>query len=425
MPTLAYRPTPLVLDADLPSLAPPPEPRGTGSDPLGDLEAACETPPAGPGLAAYLSGAERIAVLVPDGTRKADVPRLLPRLLERIRSLAPAAALEVAIACGAHRPVDASELPSLVGSLEGVKVRSVHAYREDGWTGLGTTSRGTPVALDAGIAAADRLVSLGSVKHHYFAGFGGGPKFLVPGVARIDTLLANHALAFDREAGRIRRGIGPGVLEQNPLHADLREAAAMGPRLFSVHVRLDESGRAAGVTAGEGLPALRAAADLWARTHQGPGTPESYQVILASAGSPPDDTDLVQAHKGIDAAAHWLAPGGSLFFAAALPEGVGPRGAGELLDLGSPERIAERLRQQFELRGIFAWSLLAKARRFAIHLLSGLPPERVRSWGITPWEDPGAFLAAFHRSARGRRAAILPEAGATMPPPLEDPCWIS
>lgn len=371
-------------------------------------------------LSRFLEGARRVGVLIPDGTRKAALPVLLPGLLEAVRERAGVEDVEVFMACGAHRPPGPEEVAELTG---GTPATPVFARREGGWTELGSTRRGTPVALDAAVAACDALVGLGGVKHHYFAGFGGGPKFLVPGVARIDTLEANHALAFD-QAGR-RPGAATGVLEENPLHADLREAAAMGPPLYSIHLIQDDAGEVVEVHAGEGLGPLRAAAASWTRRAVPPGQAGDFDRVVASAGESPDDIDLVQVHKAMDAACAYLRPGGELLLAAACPAGVGPAGARELLDLGDPDAVAARLRERFELRGIFAWSFLAKTRDYRVRLLSELPAEDLARWGVEPVADPGEFARAA--TAPGGAVAWMPVAARTMPRPdtKETPCATS
>lgn len=403
-------------------LAPTPDPRPAlvGEALFEAVEAAADRAD----LADHLQGAARVGVLLPDGTRKAAIPEVLPELLAAIEARAPDAEVTCFLACGAHRPPDPDEVARLTG---GVAAHPIHAYRDGPWVERGVTTRGTPVALAGEVMDQDALVSLGSVKHHYFAGFGGGPKFLVPGVARIDTLEANHALAFGEQGG-MRAGVHAGSLVDNPLHADIREAAALGPPLLSFHVALREDGGVAGLVAGVGLPALEAAAEDWARTHRPWKDGAAFDLVLASAGAAPDDCDLVQAHKGLDASCALARPGGEIFFAAACPEGAGPAGALELLDLGDPAALAARMRERFELRGVFAWNVLAKARAFRIHLLSQLDPARVEGWGMVPFREPETFLAAVARAV-GRSPdatrALLPAAGRTMPPRLEAPCWIS
>lgn len=424
--SLPYRSGPLALPGlPLTLLARPMDldpPGAVARPPETLLVPALKRPVVGPDFAGFVAGAERIGILIPDASRKAGVPGLLGGLAEVLKDLAPRARVGVYVACGAHRPAAAAELPELAGDLPAT---SIHARAELAWREVGTTRAGTPVAWPEEIAGACRLVSIGAVKHHYFAGFGGGPKFLVPGVARMDTLLANHGLAFAPDGAGLRPGIRPGVLERNPLHADLREAAAMGPPLYSLHVLLGADGEPEAVVGGRGLDPLKVAAARWTERASPGGEPASYPVVVASAGEPPDDLDLVQAHKGIDSAATWLAPGGKLFYAAACPEGFGPPGTEAALG-GGPAEIAARMKHRFELRGIFAWSLAAKARAFEIHLLSDLPGERVRALGLVPYRDPRAFVEAAARAvAAAGRGALVPFAGETMPPLLERPCWMT
>jgi nickel-dependent lactate racemase len=261
----------------------------------------------------------KTVVVVNDAQR----PTPTPWLLERLDLDWKAGDIVVAVATGCHRPPDEGELLTIFGPfLERVRPRLlVHRAGEE-MLHLGRTARGTPVEVNRCLEGAAAVVCLGSVEPHYFAGWTGGRKSLIPGLSSLETIRANHSLALE--------GTGPGELSGNSLHLDLMEAVGIAGRalgekedctLLALNV-VCRKGRYYGWNYSpladvlEGL--VPAAQTVYGRVVE---RPSPFVLCLVD---PPLDRDLYQALKAFE---HWktaVAGGGTLILSAGCPEGMGP-----------------------------------------------------------------------------------------------------
>ena len=164
-----------------------------------------DRPVSGPLLTELADGRRDATVVVPDATRAIQLPAVLPALLDRLRRGGIASdRITVLVACGTHPPIETGKLPELVGKLPaGVAVLQHDARDEQNLADVGSTPGGLQVRIHRAAAAADLLVTVGGVRHHYFAGFGGGPKMVFPGVAGYPEIQANHARVLRRREGAL------------------------------------------------------------------------------------------------------------------------------------------------------------------------------------------------------------------------------
>jgi nickel-dependent lactate racemase len=182
---------------------------------------------------------QRVAIVTSDLTRPCPSARLLPYILEELGS----AGVEeddilVVLALGLHRPMTGPEMEEAVGSEVSQRVRVIN-HDPASTVRLGTTSRGTPVEILTHVVDADVRVCLGNLELHYFAGYSGGAKAILPGCASRATVQANHAMMVKPEACA-------GRLDGNPLRADLEEGAAMVGIDFILNVIVDSDHRIVG-----------------------------------------------------------------------------------------------------------------------------------------------------------------------------------
>jgi nickel-dependent lactate racemase len=252
--------------------------------------------------------------------------------------------VRIAVATGSHAPPAERELREIVGDRLGtVRARIfVHRAASDPLVRLGTTSRGTPVEVNRLLDWPAAVVCLGSVEPHYFAGWTGGRKSLVPGLCSLETMRANHRLA-------IEPGAAPGALRDNPLHLDLEEAAGM------VRARLLGRGAAEplgvnalvarGVIHGVHAGALDGVVEALAprgRELFGRRVDDPAPLVLCYVDHPLD-RDFYQALKGFE---HWktsVAAGGILVLVADCAAGIGPPGFTQFLASPPPLAALERL----------------------------------------------------------------------------------
>lgn len=358
---------------------------------------------------------ERVCVVVNDATRKARSELFMPILLDELN----AAGVEngdvfAMVATGTHRPATQTDMAALVGETVAARIPIYgHDCHDDAnLVPMGMTKRGTPVLINKMAAAADRRVLTGSVVHHWFAGFGGGKKALVPGVSGYNTIRANHSLLLD-PASRI------GVLDGNPAAEDQLEAARMVGSDFLLNTVLGENGEILGVFAGDMDLAHRQACALADRVYSGYRV-EPADVVFASCGGWPKDIDVYQAQKSLENGALACRPGGVVVLAAECPEGIGSNKYWEWAQRYStlPE-LEQAIRERFEIGGHKAYAMGRLTARCNVVLVSNLPPETVRTLGFTPAstaeEAIDAAISLLGSPTGPISATVMPCASLTIP----------
>ena len=201
---------------------------------------AFEVPAGTPRLRDLARGAGRVVIIVSDPTRGVPTAKVMPILLEELASAGvPRSAVTVVVATGVHRPATEDEIKEIVGAgnIEGLKVINHDPYDGKQLVTLGKTSFGTLVEVNRTVYEADLRIAVGKVEPHEFAGFSGGRKSVLPGIAGEKTIEFNH-----RPEMLISPAARPGQLEGNPIHLDMMEAAGM--LKITIHGQFgSESGR--------------------------------------------------------------------------------------------------------------------------------------------------------------------------------------
>jgi nickel-dependent lactate racemase len=376
--------------------------------------------PLGEGAGISIPAHASVLVLVPDATRPAFLPEILPVVLAELERQGVARRrVQIAIAGGAHATPSDARARALVGEEA---ARGV-VHRHDASSGphfrAGETHRGTPVELDDALREAEAVVAIGPVAWHYFAGYGGGPKLVFPGMASRRGAESNHALSLapTPDESPLHPGCRPGVLHGNPVAEDLREAAGHAPVDYEVSFVADDAGIAA-AWAGR-PPRAQQAAQEWLSEHARRGAPQAGDLVVTSAGGFPHDVDWIQAHKALFHAGLHARPGATLVLVAECGEGIGSPSFERAMSLPEEESRA-RLREHFMLNGQTALSTRWHARRHRVILVSRLAAEMVRTWGFEPATDLGAALVSAAPPA-GARVVLLPRATAVVPLEEEAP----
>ena len=274
---------------------------------------------------------------------------------------------------------------------------------------LGRTSRGNEVWINRRVYEADRVILTGEIIYHQIAGYSGGRKSLVPGVAGAETTTFNHQFILDPDCR-------PGILEGNPAHEDLLEACRMFEPDFLLNVVLSPSGGWVRVVAGHYDLAHRAGCATVDHMCRIP-VDKPYDMVLASAGGFPLDIDLRQAHKGMENAARALRSGGVLVYFAECPEGTGSTAIEEWVDrFSNAQQMEQQLRSGFIVGAHKAFWLARLGERVKILLVSELPDALVRKCHLHPTADPeNAIAQELRRLGTGAKVAYIPHAGITLP----------
>lgn len=337
------------------------------------------------GLHDVWRGARRVLIAVSDATRKTAADRLLPALLDLVESRTRAE-VGFAVGGGIHRAPRPEEIERILGP-EAIARGRVHVHDADDASRLihlGRTSAGTPVKVSALLREYDRIVLTGAVGFHYYAGFSGGRKAIVPGLASRETVTRNHLRALRRDGTRhpLARA---GRLDGNPVHRDMVEGAGLvGPHM-TVNTVLDDDGAVERVYAGHWRRAHERACRYVRDTRS--VRVEPRPLVVASAGGHPSDLNLIQAHKAFEAGFGALRPGGVFVLAAECPEGAGHDDFLPWLRFQDDAAFATALRANFQVYGQTALAWFRKARACRLILVSSLDPSVAAVLGATPARD--------------------------------------
>jgi nickel-dependent lactate racemase len=377
---------------------------------------ALDAPLSGHGLEDVARGRSSAAVVVPDATRKASLSEVLPVVLERLRRAGiGGTSIVVVIANGTHPRVGPQAVASLVGPIDPAIEVIEHDSRASDLVEVGELRPGVPLRLHPVVVESDCLVTVGTVRHHYFAGFGGGPKMVFPGVGGYEEIQANHGLVLDLNEGRKGRHprCEPGVLEGNPVAEEIIRAAELRPPDFALCLVEGREGGVAWAAAGPWQAAFHAAIEKvrgWFEVTE----KEPFALMVVSAGGRPTDSTLIQAHKSIDAACRFLQPGGELLWISALDEGLGSEEMRPFVENPRPDEIIDKLKSGWVQYGHTTLRIVDKTSRFLIHLHSTLDREVSDRLGFYRVADPDAVLGDWRARYPGAQVGVL--AGAAVYP---------
>ena len=373
----------------------------TAADEQAEIRRALAEPIGAPRLGELAAAASSAVIVVSDMTRPCPSYKFLPALLEELRPIPPEA-ITIVFALGGHRPHTAEEQRGLVGEEVAASGVQLLDLDRDDCVPVGTTSRGTPLAVFRPYLEAGLRVCTGNIDYHYFAGFSGGAKAVVPGICTHETIRANHGMMLDESAKA-------GVLSGNPVREDIDEAGGIIGIDFLLNVVLDEEHRVIRAVAGDYLAAHRAGVAFYdARCDLRVDRPAD--VVVASPGGAPKDMDLYQAQKTLDNVAGAVRDGGVVVLVARCPEGLGNTVFEEwMTGMRSPRDVVARIRREFVLGGHKAAAIAALLERVDLYVVSELPDDLVRAMHMTPFGDvDAAITAALAHLGRDSGVLVVP-----------------
>ena len=359
-------------------------------------------------LAQFLEGGKDIVFIVNDGTRPTPTAKVLDALSGRmdLRSA------RYIIATGTHRDMTQEEYDNVFGShYAELKDRIIcHDANNSECVYLGDSKNGTPMEVNKIAVDADRLVIITSVEPHYFAGFTGGRKSFLPGVASFRTIEANHKLAMNKEAQSL-------ILDGNPVHEDMMDALGVikGKKIFSIQMVLDRHQNIYKVASGDLNPAFDKAVG-WAKDVFCVPIPEKADMVISVAPYPMD-VDLYQSQKALDNGKWALKEGGKILMVSKCREGIGH--ATFLKQLSSskdPEQILENLRSEYKLGYHKAAKMAEIATWASIWAVTDLDPEIIRGSNIiTPFPSVSDAVSKELEENPDARIIVLMDGSVTIP----------
>ncbi|MFP4200527.1 MAG: nickel-dependent lactate racemase [Clostridia bacterium] len=324
-----------------------------------------------PPLESMVSPGESVVVITSDISRPMPTYKVLPPVIERLFAAGAAPEdITIVFALGIHRKHTAAEREALLGSAAHTGIRAVDSNPED-VVHLGFTPRGTPVEVFRPVVEADRVVCLGNVEYHYFAGYSGGYKAVLPGVCNSRTVTHNHRMLLDPRSKA-------GVMDGNPVKEDIDSVADLLPVDFIVNVVLDRRGLITFCASGHPIEAHRRASEKLDEMNQ-VEIPTRADFVVAGAGGHPKDMNLYQAQKALEFATNFALEGAPILLLAACPEGYGNEAMKKWLQGGqSPRDLLDRLRNEFQLGGHKAAMIARAVIRNPVWMVSDMPETVVR-----------------------------------------------
>ena len=282
---------------------------------------AMENPIGSAKLEALAAGKKTCTIIISDHTRPVPSRDILPPMLEALRQGSPEIDITLLVATGFHRPTTLAELEAKLGpEIAGNEKIIVHdAFDPDTNVQIGILPSGAPLVIDRAAVETDLLISEGFIEPHFFAGFSGGRKSVLPGVCDRVTVLGNHCGEFI--ASPYAR---TGILEGNPLHRDMVAAAEMAKLRFIVNVVIDDDKKTVAAFAGDFKKAHEAGVAFlrpYCEVKAVPG-----DIVITSNGGAPLDQNIYQSVKGLTAAEASAKEGAVLIMCAGLADGTGGEG---------------------------------------------------------------------------------------------------
>lgn len=356
---------------------------------------------------------EKIVISTSDITRPMPTYTVMPALLDELYEAGVQPGdITLAFALGSHRIMTSEEMQRLAGERAWNEIRCVNSDVED-CVHMGDTSAGTPVDITRVVAEADRRIGLGNIEYHYFAGYSGGAKAIMPGASTPAAIRWNHSMMVDERACA-------GNLADNPVRRDLEEGERMCPMDFILNVVLDEEKRIIRAVAGDATEAHREGCRFLDRLYS-VAIPERADIVVVSQGGAPKDLNLYQTQKALDNSKHAIKDGGTIVLAGACREGLGnPRFEEWMTEAERPEDLITRIREHFELGGHKAAAIAMIMQRANIKLVSEMDPELVRSIFFEPYDDlQAAFDDALREQGPDAKVIVMPHGGSTLPRVVE------
>lgn len=370
---------------------------------------ALENPIGAPRLNTLVKPGMKIAIVTSDISRPLPSYDVLPPVLDELYGAGiPRQDITVVFALGSHRHHTEAEMRRLVGDSVFENVCCVDSDPDD-CVHMGVTAAGTPVDITRTVAEADFRICLGNIEFHYFAGYSGGAKAIMPGVSTHDAIQANHRMMVSEDACA-------GKLQGNPIREDIEEAGAICGIHYIVNAVLDEHKHIVYAVAGDVTAAHRAGCAYLDKMYRTP-IPKRADIVLVSQGGAPKDANLYQTQKALDNAKHAVRKGGTIILIGACNEGFGSaKFESWLTQAPTAHSMVERIGREFQLGGHKAAAIGMVLENASIDFVSQMDPDLVRSIFLTPRATAqDALDIALAKYGSQATVIAMPYGGATLP----------
>lgn len=352
---------------------------------------------------------ESVVIVTSDITRPMPSKVVLPEIIEELlKAGVEYKDITVVFALGSHRKHTEDEMKYLAGEEVYNKVRCIDSDVND-CIRMGTTNGGTPVDIFSVVAKADRRICLGNIEFHYFAGYSGGAKAIMPGVSTRAAIQANHS-------GMVKNEARAGAMDDNPVRMDIEEVIGFVPIDFILNVVLDEKKTVIKAVAGHHVHAHREGCRFLDSLYK-VEIPQKADIVITTPGGYPKDINLYQAQKALDNAKHAVKDGGIVILLASCTEGMGEEVFERWMNNAeSPDGLIQDIQDNFELGGHKAAAIALVLKKAKIYMVSDLEDEVVKKMFMEPFKDINdALKRAFEELGQDAKVLLMPYGGSTLP----------
>ena len=354
---------------------------------------------------------ETVLIVVPDATRQTASGQIVNLLVRRLIANGTLPFdISIIFATGIHRRVTEAEKQELLTPFIAQRIKTLNHNPRDlmqaaglesrKFVNLGTTESGIPIELNRALTEHDRVIIVGGITFHYFAGFTGGRKLICPGLASERTISETHRLAFDCKSKTRQTGVDTGVLDANKVHEAFMEVVSKSPPAFSINTIVNDKGEAVEIFCGDWIAAHRTACEFYASQNT-IEIAEKRDLVIVSCGGFPHDINMIQAHKALDMASRACAEKGTIIFLAECSDGLGRKDFLNWFEAENSNDLAEKLCESYQVNGQTAWNLLRIAERFNVQIITSLPKNETRQMRINAARGLDEILAGISKNAKG------------------------
>jgi len=355
--------------------------------------------------------AKKILVIVNDITRPTPYEVILPPLLDELHQIGiKKENILFMVATGIHRSNSQEEIKEMFGENIFSAYKFInHDCDDPHLKDLGNLKSGNKLWVDPIVSDIDFIITTGVIVPHYFAGFSGGRKSILPGICGRKTIEANHARMVHPNARA-------GNLKGNPVHEEMQEAAEKVGVDFNINVVTDENHKIVEIVAGELLASWKQGVEICKQIYIC-SIEKKADVVIASAGGYPKDINVYQAQKALNNAYLAIKSGGTIILLAECLEGYGePTFEKWIEEANISDDIIKRLKKKFVLGGHKAYSIAKLTKEVEVILISSLPPEKVRKLFFIPMENISQAIEYVQdRYGENFQAYILPSGNTVLP----------
>jgi nickel-dependent lactate racemase len=374
-----------------------------------EIKRALDNPINSPKLSGIVKPGEKIVIVTSDITRPMPSRIVLPYVIDEIlKAGCSKEDITIVFALGAHRSHTDEEKRYIVGEEIFNTIKCMDSNQDD-YIHLGNTKNGTPIDIFTPVATADKRICLGNIEYHYFAGYSGGVKAIMPGVSTRHAIQANHSIMIDD-------GAVAGNIDTNPVRLDLESIGEVISIDFIVNVVLDENKKIVKAVAGHFIDAHREGCRFLDELYKIP-IKEKADIVIVSQGGYPKDLNLYQAQKALDNAKHAVKDGGIIILVASCKEGLGEAVFESwMTGAKTSKELIKKIGENFVLGGHKAAAIALTLEKAKIFLVSELEAEFIKTIFMKPFDNiQDALEQALIEKGLNAKIILMPIGGSTLP----------